>query len=146
MKEYFFHTCLVIEEKNMVRVRVPAPEGSTMRLTTSAQVGEGKFGPDASVLMIVDAGAGSPDPFPFTTKHDATYEPYVEFFFVGDCKLDEHEQDGKVGLLVSTEGSLTVIDPTGALPFSAGQLVEAGRIDMSEDDGNLGPHTPDRVV
>lgn len=144
MREYVFGTCLVIEEKNLIRIRVPAGPGTLVKLDTNGMGREGEMGDDASVLVVVDAPGGSPGAFPFDTELDATYEPYIEFFFIGESQLFRHKLEGGEGLLVRSGGSLTMIDPTDAMPFSAGQLFEAGRLEVATEDADPCPHWPKR--
>lgn len=146
MREYFFSTCLVIEEKNLIRIRVPAGPGTLVKLQMGEMEHEGEMGDDASILVTVNAPGGSPGAFPFDEELDATYNPYIEFFFVGGSELSKHTVGEKEGLLVRSSGALTMVDPSNAMPFSLGQLIEAGRLEVSVDDAESGPHFPKREI
>lgn len=146
MREYFFGSCLVIEEKNLIRIRVPAGPGTLLKLRAGELEQEGEMGDDASVLVTVNAPGGSPGDFPFDEELDVTYDPYIEFFFVGGSELFKHKVGEREGLLVRSGGALAMADPTNAMPFSLGQLVEAGRLEVSADEGESGPHFPKREI
>lgn len=146
MKRYFFETCLVVEEANLIRIRLPASQDNRVRLYLGDRFVEANFGPEASVLVTVNSQGGRPAPFPFDTELDTIYDPYVEFFFVGGCTMEKLEVDGKVGLLVGSDGEISMVDPTGAFPHSLGGLRDASLIHFCHDalDPVPGPHSPKR--
>lgn len=146
LREFIFGTGLVMVEEDRVIVRVPAEEGRLLKLRIGDQEIEGKMGPEAKVFITVDAPGGRPGEFPFDKERDQDYDPYIEFVFIGGSGMEKKEIDGVEMLLVRSSGNISLDDEMGAMPFSLGQLVESGCLEVITDDDvwDPGPHWPKR--
>lgn len=148
-REYFFPTGQVIVEDNLVRVRVPASEDAEVGLMIGGREFREKFGSGSSMIFLVNAPGGDPGVFPFTEEYDESYDSYIEFIFVGASRMEKRVVDGREGLLVRTDGAISLFDPSGAFPFSTVSLRDAIGINFFGDplDGPfVPPHSPKRVV
>lgn len=146
LREFVFGTGLVMVEADRVIVRVPAEEGTLIKLWIGDQEFEGEMGPEAKVFITVDAPGGEPGEFPFDEERDQDYDPYIEFVFIGGSEMEKIEVDGVPKLLVRSSGRINLDDEADAMPFSLGQLIEAGRLEVTTDDDvwDPGPHWPKR--
>jgi hypothetical protein len=144
MREFIFGTGLVMVEEDRVIVRVPAEEGRIIKLRIGDQEYEGKMGPEAKVFVTVDAPEGKPGEFPFDEELDQDYDPYIEFVFIGGSEMERIEVDGRSMLLVRSDGQISMDDEAGAMPFSLGQLLEAGGLEVTSEDADSSPHSPKR--
>ncbi len=148
MPTFFFSTGLITTENNLLRVRAPASPKDRVQLRLKGQeaMEPRPFGPDAAIVALVHADSGRAGDNPFDdTESSVTYDPYIEFIFFGACKLARETVAGKEGLVIESEGSVTLKCMEGAFPFAEEEVRRASFIGVYYDDGlprDPGPHIP----
>lgn len=147
-RQYFFPSGIFLNEPGQqpFRIRYRAKAGDGVRIVINGVAFEDKFKNGKSCEVTVSAEKGDQGPMPFDAQENLEYDPYIEFAFSGKCEFGCEMYGDKEGLVVLSDGVVTLNDPDGNFPFTAAQLAEASSLSLltpcASDD--CGPHWPSK--
>jgi len=137
-RRFRFPSALVTPQTDgSITVRFFARETDLLVLWIDEKKTEYKFGKEAKIRLRVEAD-GTPGGLPELPKEDETYDPGIEFHFVGAFEVCV---DGSGCLVVSSDGAIKCVENTG-LPCSEAELNAASEVHVAGERGNFGPHFP----